>query len=113
MEDLERTGLLDETLVVLTSDFGRTPNVNQGAGRDHWTHCYSTILAGAGIRGGTVFGSSDKQAAIPIDGPVRPADICATIYECLGIDPDLTIYDRLNRPHRIAQGGEPIRAILA
>jgi len=113
MEDLERTGLLDETLVVLTSDFGRTPNVNQGAGRDHWTHCYSTILAGAGIRGGTVFGSSDKQAAVPVDGPVSPADICATIYECLGIDPDLTIHDRLNRPHRIAQGGEPIRAILA
>ncbi|MDB5390193.1 MAG: hypothetical protein JWM11_5839 [Planctomycetaceae bacterium] len=113
MEDLERTGLLDETLVVLTSDFGRTPNVNQTAGRDHWMHCYSTLLAGAGIRGGTVFGSSDKQAAWPVDGPVRPADICATIYDCLGIDPDLTILDRLNRPHKIAQGGEPIQAILA
>lgn len=112
MEDLDRTGLLDETLVVLTSDFGRTPNVNASAGRDHWMHCYSTILAGAGIRGGTVYGSSDKQAAWPVDGPVRPADICATIYECLGIDPDLMIHDRLNRPHKIAQGGEPIRAIL-
>ncbi len=113
MEDLERTGLLEETLVVLTSDFGRTPNVNATAGRDHWPHCYATILAGAGIRGGTVFGSSDKQAAWPVDGPVRPADICATIYECLGIDPDRIIYDRLNRPHKLAQGGEPIRAILA
>lgn len=113
MEDLDRTGLLDETLVVLTSDFGRTPNVNAMAGRDHWMHCYSTVLAGAGIRGGTVFGASDKQAAWPVDGPVRPADVCATVYECLGIDPDLTIHDRLNRPHRIAQGGDPIRAILA
>jgi hypothetical protein len=112
MEDLARSGKLDETLVVLTSDFGRTPNVNQVAGRDHWAHCYSTVLAGAGIRGGTVFGSSDKQAAWPVDGPVRPADICATIYECLGIDPELMIHDRFNRPHKIAQGGEPIRAIL-
>lgn len=113
MEDLERSGLLDQTLVVLTSDFGRTPNVNATAGRDHWMHCYSTILAGAGIRGGTVYGSSDKQAAWPIDGPVRPADICATIFDCLGIDPETLIYDRLNRPHKIAQGGEPIRAVLA
>lgn len=113
MEDLQRTGLLDQTLVVLTSDFGRTPNVNGTAGRDHWMHCYSTILAGAGIKGGTVHGSSDKQAAWPVDGPARPADICATIYECLGIDPDLMIHDRLNRPHKIAQGGEPIQAILA
>lgn len=113
MEDLDRTGLLDETLVVLTSDFGRTPNVNATAGRDHWMHCYSTVLAGAGIRGGTVYGSSDKQAAWPVDGPVRPADICATIYDCLGIDPDLMIHDRFNRPHKIAQGGEPIRAVLA
>jgi hypothetical protein len=113
MEDLARTGLLDETLIVLTSDFGRTPNVNHIAGRDHWAHCYSTVLAGAGIRGGTVFGSSDKQAAWPLDGAVRPADICATIYECLGYDPDLMIHDRFNRPHKIAQGGEPIRTILA
>ena len=112
MEDLEQSGLLDETLVVLTSDFGRTPGVNRTAGRDHWTHCYSTILAGAGIRGGTIHGASDKHAALPIDCPVRPADICATIYRCLGIDPDMLVYDRLNRPHKIAQGGEPIGAVL-
>lgn len=112
MEDLQRSGLLDQTLVVLTSDFGRTPNVNHLAGRDHWMHCYSTVLAGAGIRGGSIHGASDRQAAWPVDGPVRPADICATIYECLGIDPDTIIHDRLNRPHKIAQGGEPIRAIL-
>jgi hypothetical protein len=113
MEDLDRSGLLDETLVVLTSDFGRTPGVNRTAGRDHWVHCYSTILAGGGIVGGQIYGASDKHAAVPIDCPVRPADICATIYRCLGIDPDLPIYDRLNRPHKIAQGGEAIEALLA
>lgn len=113
MEDLEQSGLLDETLVVLTTDFGRTPGVNATAGRDHWMHCYSTVLAGAGIRGGTVHGVSDASAAWPIDGAVRPADICATIYDRLGMDPDTIIHDHLNRPHKIAQGGEPIRQILA
>jgi hypothetical protein len=113
MEDLEESGLLDETLVVLTTDFGRTPGVNATAGRDHWMHCYSTVLAGAGIRGGTVHGVSDASAAWPIDGAVRPADICATIYDQLGLDPDTLIHDHLNRPHKIAQGGEPIRQILA
>lgn len=113
MEDLEQSGLLDETLVVLTTDFGRTPGVNATAGRDHWMHCYSTVLAGAGIRGGTVHGLSDASAAWPIDGAVRPADICATIYDRLGMDPDTIIHDHLNRPHKIAQSGEPIRQILA
>jgi len=112
MEDLEQTGKLDETLVVLTTDFGRTPGVNATAGRDHWMHCYSTVLAGAGIRGGTVYGESDGHAAWPVDGAVRPADICATIYDQLGIDPDTIVHDRLNRPHKIAQGGEPIRKII-
>jgi hypothetical protein len=112
MEDLEQSGLLDETLVVLTTDFGRTPGVNATAGRDHWMHCYSTVLAGAGIRGGTVHGVSDASAAWPVDGAVRPSDICATIYDQLGMDPDSIIHDHLNRPHRIAQGGEPIRQIL-
>lgn len=112
MEDLEQSGLLDETLVVLTTDFGRTPGVNATAGRDHWMHCYSTVFAGAGIRGGTVYGASDAAAAWPIDGAVRPADLCATIYDRLGMDPDTIIHDHLNRPHKIAQGGEPIRQIL-
>ncbi len=113
LEDLERTGQLDETLVVLTTDFGRTPGVNATAGRDHWMHCYSTVMAGAGIRGGTVHGASDAHAAWPVDGPVRPADICATIYDQLGMNPDTLVYDRTNRPHKIAQGGEPIRQILS
>lgn len=113
MEDLEQRGLLDETLVVMMSDFGRTPRVNGAAGRDHWTSCYSVLLAGAGIRGGTLCGASDGHAAYVKDRPIRPADICATIYHCLGIDPDLTVPDRAGRPVPISHGGEAIREILA
>jgi hypothetical protein len=113
LEDLDARGLLDETLVVMMSDFGRTPRVNGNAGRDHWTYCYSVMFAGAGIRGGAVCGASDAQAAYVKDRPVRPADICATIYHCLGIDPDTTVPDKAGRPVPIAHGGAPIREILA
>ncbi|MBI2824499.1 MAG: DUF1501 domain-containing protein [Planctomycetia bacterium] len=112
MEDLHDRGLLDETLVVVMSDMGRTPKINARAGRDHWTYCYSVLLAGAGIRGGTVYGQSDSQAAFVKDRPVSTGDICATIYECLGIDPAMVVHDR-NRPMEIAHGGRPIRDILA
>jgi hypothetical protein len=112
MEDLDVRGLLDETLVVVMSEMGRTPKVNGNGGRDHWTFCYSVMLAGAGIRGGTVYGASDSQAAYVKDNPVSTADICATIYECLGIDPDTTVPDRAGRPVSISQGGRPIREIL-
>jgi hypothetical protein len=113
MEDLDQRGLLDETLVAVLSDFGRTPRINKDAGRDHWTYCYSALLCGAGVRGGTVYGASDAQAAYVKDLPVRPADICATIYRCLGIDPHTPVYDRAGRPHPVAQGGEPLNDILA
>jgi hypothetical protein len=113
LDDLEQRGLLDETLVVMMSDFGRTPRVNTAAGRDHWTYCYSVVLAGAGIRGGTICGASDAHAAYVKDRPVRPADICATIYHCLGIDPELAVYDRSGRPVPIAHGGQPLSEILA
>ena len=112
LEDLDQRGLLDETLVVTISDFGRTPRVNNLAGRDHWTYCYSVMLAGAGIRGGSVYGASDGHAAFVRDNPVSPADICATIYACLGIDPDALIPDRAGRPVSIAQGGHALREIL-
>ncbi len=113
MDDLNARALLDETLVVVMSEMGRTPKINTNAGRDHWTYCYSVTLAGAGIRGGTVFGASDAQAAYVKDRPVRPADLCATIYQCLGIDPEMTVPDRTGRPVSIAQGGQPIAEILA
>jgi len=113
LEDLEGRGLLDETLVVVTSEMGRTPRINGNSGRDHWTFCYGTLLAGAGIRGGTVYGASDAHAAYVKDMPVAPGDICATIYECLGIDPELPITDRSGRPVPVALGRSPIREIMA
>jgi hypothetical protein len=113
LADLDDRGLLDETLVVLMSDMGRTPQVNPSAGRDHWTYCYTVLFAGAGIRGGTVCGASDAHAAYVKDRPVSTGDICATIYRCLGIDPDMPVYDRGGRPVAVAHGGRPIQEILA
>jgi hypothetical protein len=112
LEDLNQRGLLDETLVVVMSEMGRTPRINGNAGRDHWTHCYATWLAGGGVRGGTVCGASDGQAAYVRDRSVSPADVCATIYECLGIDPDMPVHDRAGRPVAVAHGGQAIREIL-
>lgn len=113
MADLQARGMLDETLICVTSEMGRTPRVNGNAGRDHWTNCYGSLLAGAGIRGGTVYGASDSQAAYVKDKPARPADLCATIYRCLGIDPEMRVPDHNNRPVEIAQGGQPIEEVLA
>jgi len=113
LEDLADRGLLAETLVVVMSEMGRTPKINGNGGRDHWTYCYSVLFAGAGIRGGTVYGASDAHAAFVKDKPVSTGDVCATIYECLGIDPDMPVQDRSGRPIPIAQGGKSIRDILA
>ncbi len=113
MEDMESRGLLDETLVVMMGEMGRTPKINANGGRDHWTFCYSVVLAGAGIRGGTIHGASDAQGGYVKDHPVRIRDICATIYHCLGIDPDMPVYDRSGRPLPVANGGEPVHEILA
>ncbi|OAI40085.1 hypothetical protein AYO40_05200 [Planctomycetaceae bacterium SCGC AG-212-D15] len=113
MEDLQQRGLLDETLVVMMGEMGRTPKINENGGRDHWTFCYSVVLAGAGIRGGMTYGASDKEAAYVKDKPARIRDICATIYSCLGIDPDMPVYDQGGRPMPVANGGTPLTEILA
>jgi hypothetical protein len=113
LEDLDRRGLLDETLVVLMGEMGRTPKLNDNGGRDHWTFCYSVLLAGAGIRGGSVCGASDAQAAYVKARPAHIRDICATIYHCLGIDPQMPVYDHGGRPVPIAHGGQPLTDILA
>jgi hypothetical protein len=104
IEDLGQRGLLDETLVVCLAEFGRTPRVNAAAGRDHWAPCFSVLLAGAGIRGGSVYGASDRIAAYPTDKPVSPSDLAATLYSTLGIDPRIEIPDRMGRSHRLAAG---------
>ncbi len=112
LTDLAQRGLLDETLVVWMGDMGRTPHVNKGAGRDHWSFCYSVVLAGGGVRGGQVYGSSDRAAAYPSTNPVSPADVAATIYHCLGIDGQAHVKDQEGRPFVIGTG-RPVQAVLA
>lgn len=85
LDDLQGRGLLDSTLVVAVGEFGRTPKINEKAGRDHWNPCYSALVAGAGVRGGTVVGSSDRKGEHPVDRPVKPADLGATILGRMGI----------------------------
>ena len=111
IQDLEARGLLDSTLVVAMGEFGRTPRVNGSAGRDHWPDCYTAVLAGGGIRGGAVFGSSDGSGARPETDPVTPSDIAATIFSRFGIEPSSEIRDQLGRPYQISDG-KPIEAIL-
>lgn len=111
LEDLSESGMLDDTLVVWNSEFGRTPKVNSRAGRDHWGACNSVVMAGGGVPGGQVYGASDRQAAYPIANKVTQDDIAATIYHLLGFEPHDEIHDRLNRPHRLALG-EPVYDLL-
>jgi hypothetical protein len=111
LEDLHASGLLDETLVVWMSEMGRTPRINKDAGRDHWSFCYSVLLAGAGIRGGQVYGSSDRTASYPSTNPVSPADLAATIFHSLGIDPRGHVTDQQGRPLVIGTG-QPVTSLL-
>lgn len=104
LADLQARGLLDETLVVVVGEFGRTPQINPGAGRDHWSGVFSAVFAGAGVRGGQVIGASDAQAAWPATRGWYPADLGATVYNALGIDTGSRIVDRLGRPHRLNAG---------
>ena len=112
LDDLSARGLLDDTLVVCTAEFGRTPRFNNRNGRDHWGPVFSVALAGAGIRGGVVHGASDRIGAQPRDGRVRPEDLTATIFHCLGHAPDAEIHDHVNRPIPLSRG-QVVRQILA
>ncbi len=113
--DLDRRGQLDETLVVLLSEHGRTPKLAsvQGGGRDHWSRCYSVVMAGGGVKRGCVLGKSDKIASDPLERRVSPKDILATIYHVLGIDPGTTLTDQQGRPMPLAPEAEVISEILA
>ncbi len=109
VEDLESRGLLDETLIVWMGEFGRSPKIGLSAnattpGRDHWPKCYTVLMAGGGIRGGAVHGSSDRMGAYPATDPVQPDDVAATIFHALGIDPATEVIDTLGRPLPIAAG---------
>jgi uncharacterized protein (DUF1501 family) len=111
LEDLEARGLLSETLVYWTGDFGRTPRINKDAGRDHWPACQTVLMAGGGIRGGQVYGASDASGAAVADRPVLPDDITATIFHALGLDPETPIRDQLGRPMPIS-AGRPVHELF-
>ncbi len=111
LEDLDQRGLLDETLVVAVGEFGRTPKINPAQGRDHWGACGSAVLAGGGVRGGQLYGASDRIGAFPSENPVSPEDLLATIHHALGIDPASEIRDREGRPFRISEG-RPVTALF-
>lgn len=109
LEDLDDRGLLDETLVVCVGEMGRTPKPDTAQwGRGHWSYCFPAILAGAGIRGGITYGSSDKDAAYPADKPVSPENLAATIFQALGIAPHTQIHDLLGRPIPVMEKGVPL-----
>ena len=113
ISDLKQRGLLDSTLVVYLTEFGRTPKINSLGGRDHWGACGSMFFAGAGVQAGQVVGQSDKQAAYPITRRIGPADIAATMYHCLGIDGETRVPDKFNRPVPVLDHGQPIAEVLA
>jgi hypothetical protein len=107
LTDLDGRGLLQETLVVALGEMGRTPVANGQWGRGHWSTLFPAVLAGAGVRGGSTYGSSDRDAAYPIDRPTTPEDLAATIYHALGIDPALRLQDTQGRPVSLVEGGSP------
>jgi Protein of unknown function (DUF1501) len=111
IEDLDRRGLLDETLVVCMAEFGRSPRLDRGGGRNHWGSVFSIAMAGGGVRGGQVYGASDRIGAYPLEGRVRPEDLSATIAHCLGFAPETEYRDLLGRPHLISRG-DVLHAIL-
>lgn len=112
LSDLDERGLLDQTLVVNAGEFGRTPVVNKDAGRDHWPHAYSVALAGGGVQRGLVYGQSDAKGAFVADRPIAPADLLATMWHLLGIDPATELRDTLGRPIPLCRG-RVVRELIA
>ncbi len=111
INDLDDRGMLDETLVVAVGEFGRSPqkgvstsgNGNSADGRDHWPYCYTALVAGAGIKRGAVYGKSDKTASAPVEDPVHPGELLASIYHSFGIDPETVVYNHLNQPRELVK----------
>jgi hypothetical protein len=112
LEDLHQRGMLDDTLVLAIGEFGRSPrlgvstsgNGNAPDGRDHWPYCYTALIAGGGVKAGQIYGKSDATASSPVENPVHPTDILATIYHTLGISPDTIIYNHLGQPRELVKG---------
>lgn len=113
IRDLDTRGMLDSTLVMVTTEFGRSPKINKDAGRDHWPRVFSVLLAGGGLKRGTVYGSSDATGSEPDENPLSVEDFSATIYHQLGIDPNKKLMSPGNRPVDIVRGGEVIQDLIA
>ena len=110
--DLESRGMLDDVTVLAWGEFGRTPKVNSKGGRDHWPNLSMGIMAGGGVAGGMILGQSDREAGQPVDRPIAYADVVATLYRRLGIDPRSMIHDQTGRPHMLMDRGEVIRELV-
>ena len=118
--DLDDRGMLDDTLVVAIGEFGRSPekgvstsgNSNSADGRDHWPYCYTSVIGGAGIKSGFVLGKSDKTGSAPLEDPVHPTEILATIYHSMGIDPATIVYNHLKQPRELVKA-EVVNSIFA
>jgi hypothetical protein len=113
LTDLSDRGLLEETLVVCLGEMGRSPQATGDWGRGHGSYVFPAVLAGAGIRGGILHGRSDKHAAYPVEHPVSPEDLAATLFHALGIDPELRIQDPQGRPVALVEGGKPLLELFA
>jgi hypothetical protein len=112
VRDLASRGLLDSTLIVVSTEFGRTPRINQLAGRDHWPAAFSTVIGGGGLKVGQVIGATDKQGGSVRDRPTTPADLAATILTTLGIDPQTTLHTPLGRPVELVSGGKAVSELI-
>ncbi len=119
IDDLDQRGMLEDTLVVCVGEFGRSPqrgvstsgNDNEDDGRDHWPYCYTACVAGAGIKRGVVYGESDKTASAPVDKPVHPIELLATMYHAVGINPQTIVYNHLNQPRELVKA-EPVTSLF-
>jgi Protein of unknown function (DUF1501) len=112
IDDLDQRGRLDDTLVLVWGEFGRTPRINPGAGRDHWPNVFSVVMAGGGLKPGVVLGSSDARAEYPKDRPISPQDVLSTMYRQLGVDQEKSYVNEANRPVQILNLGRPISEII-
>ncbi len=113
IRDLDRTGLLNRTIVMVSSEFGRTPKINKDAGRDHWPKVFSVVLAGGGIKRGTIYGTSNATASEPDRDPIGPEDLATTVYHLMGIVADKELMAPGNRPIEIVDGGKVVKDLLA
>ena len=112
LEDLGQRGMLDSTVVIVTGEFGRTPEINAGGGRDHWPNAFSLTISGGGITGGRVYGATDEKGGFVKDNPVQVADLAATLYRKLGIDPDKEYISNIGRPVKIGNNGKPMDFLM-